>query len=39
MDIKNWYANADEDIIPKYISYCFQDGKYTRHDYTVKQLQ
>jgi hypothetical protein len=38
-DEKGGGSNADRTISQKYCSYCYQDGMFTRPDYTVEQMQ
>lgn len=38
-DEKGGGTNADGSKSLKYCSHCYQDGKYTRPDFTVKQMQ
>lgn len=38
-DEKGGGSNADGTKSLKYCSYCYQDGKFTRPDFTAKQMQ
>jgi hypothetical protein len=38
-DDKGGGSNADGTRSLKYCSYCFQDGKFFRSDFTAKQMQ
>jgi len=38
-DEKGGGSNADGTISPKFCSYCYQDGEFTRPDYTAEQMQ
>ena len=38
-DEKGGGSNSDGSISIKFCSYCYQDGKFTRTDFTAKQMQ
>ncbi len=38
-DLKGGGTHADGTLSPKYCSLCYQDGNFTRPDFTAKQMQ